>query len=382
MRFFLFKIRRVSAVGEPMLLDSDSGTQPVNGDVDIPSTESDGSPITIPNGFKRRDRSAYQPGVSLNLPLSVISCLKNYVGRLETARGRYVCVSALNSCLDSFSDFDEFCAHLRASHSPCRRYRCLYCGLATPFGEMKSHIDLHFEMSAKVSNHYPCPYCFEKIIRRQQLVCHIEREHKDSLLKYPFCRVCSTSFQDINEYCLHVEQSSFDLYHCPHPHCYVKSPDKMLVVEHFSRKHEKPDHGLAVHFCSTRHMSCARLETNLEASTSIPSDCAYSNIPCPTTPQEQEAPVLLLECPVCTKIINGKFNKFLAHAAKCNVFADGEEVEMCPEESEVQLLLFSCSSCGAISTKKSSLQVHLRSGQCCGLKVSEQIAFESEGPCK
>lgn len=190
------------------------------------------------------------------------SSLKRNIQLLERASGCFTCsMCSQNKGLNdghlnylsnvshkpdsSTSDPEVFVSHLTKYHSNTENHLCLYCDSIVHRNYLMIHISQHLltPSSSKSPRIFSCPskpQCSHEFStdRFQHMQIHWDTQHNSSSETPKLqCSQCMNTFSTLLEWGEHIKLNLCSLVHCTFPGCFVKSPSRTLILDHFRRKH-------------------------------------------------------------------------------------------------------------------------------------------------
>ncbi|TNN07414.1 Zinc finger C2H2 isoform 1 [Schistosoma japonicum] len=331
-----------------------------------------------------------------------INCpsLKRNIQLLEDASGCFTCslcaqtTGLRDDCFDNLShrlhkfdsstcDPDAFDAHLMKYHANNMCHLCLYCNSIVHQKCLTIHISQHLLTcsSSKSPKVFVCPsrpqcpheYSTDHF---QHMQIHWESQHSSSFETSTNlqCSQCMNIFSTLLEWGEHIKLNLSSLVHCTFPGCFIKSPSRALILDHFRRKHanclEIKGKTLFPLYRETSELICDHLFTTVAK---LDNPSRYDNNSLITVADQPPAVnkvfadisppfVFLLRCPYCD-LATVRWIYFLMHPASCTGIKAYFRNRRQDSDKALPLVyrchIFWCSKCQVVSTEQKLIAEHV-----------------------
>ncbi|CAH8513991.1 unnamed protein product [Schistosoma margrebowiei] len=327
------------------------------------------------------------------------SSLKRNIQLLESARGCFTCsMCSQNKGLNdghlnylsnvshkpdsSTSDPEVFVSHLTKYHSNTENHLCLYCDSMVHRNYLMIHISQHLltPSSSKSPRIFSCPskpQCSHEFStdRFQHMQIHWDTQHSSSSETPKLqCSQCMNTFSTLLEWGEHIKLNLCSLVHCTFPGCFVKSPSRTLILDHFRRKHtdslDLKEETSSQLFRETSELICNHLVTTVaKLDNASQYDCTSSLTVVDQASivnkifADMSSPfVFLLRCPYCD-LTTIRWIYFLMHPASCTGIRAYFRNRRQESEKVLPLVyrchIYWCSKCQVVSTEQKLIAEHV-----------------------
>ncbi|CAL8099004.1 unnamed protein product [Calicophoron daubneyi] len=255
---------------------------------------------------------------------------------------------------------------------------CVYCARRVSCNNLVSHTAHHFlDMFAVDGNAdvYTCPSepsCPHKFkakaflaLKSHWLLQH-DGVNKQSEFRCPHCHQASSSLSSWGE---HIRRNAHHLVHCTAPGCFVKSPSRRLLMEHYHRKHSDSidleiDQPASALLNETVEMVCNKSESvnsgSMDTEVADGTPNGFEKLNSPSSECDPKF-VFLLRCPHCD-LSTVRWKHFLLHGSQCPGIMTAVRQQQSSSTDPASLVyrchVYWCSECHAVSTEKNLVAEH------------------------